>query len=192
MEQELRFKCDDCERLKNACLAAAERLSKARLDLARCPDATVEFARLWRNCTDELKVSVELRDETQRHLSRKGGAHENGVFQGQSCKDGVQEAFDLLASLVSARRHEGRQQRRFPTSSRAFLRVLSPFSPETWPAEITGVSREGLGLLVKAPLRSDMLVQVRIGTSFVLAEVIYSTPAEPNGFRVGVRITDVI
>ena len=189
------MECRDCERLKNACLAAAQRLSEAQLELARCqfPYDTIEFARLWNNCKEALAISVGLRDEIAGYLSPgEAGRVENQVFQCQRRKERLKAALDLLAEVVSARRDQRRPEPQFSPSAHALLRVLSPLMSETWPVTVTDVYGGGFGLLLEPPLNSGVLVQVRIGRSFVLAEVIHSRPATLYRFHVGVRVRDVV
>ena len=63
--------CNECERLKNACMAAADRLVEARANLARYrpPESSDEFCSLWHECQEALRESFMLREEMARHTA---------------------------------------------------------------------------------------------------------------------------
>lgn len=120
---------------------------------------------------------------------------ERHVFQCDTCRQRLAATTDLLARLVGAQRiqrSDRRSEPRFRASDTASVRLLSPLVNETWPAKILDVSKNGLGLELDRPLSREMLVQVRIGKTFVLGEVVYSRSLATDRFHIGIRLLDVV
>lgn len=117
-------------------------------------------------------------------------------------------AAQLVAKLLSSLNEEGesgclekRSEPRFsaPEIAQALgiaptvplLRSFSPLQPERWPVEIVDVSKNGLGLIVPIHLSPGSLVQIKIGSRFVLGEVRYCKAINDREFRIGVRLHDI-
>jgi hypothetical protein len=121
---------------------------------------------------------------------------ERHVFSCPECKSRLETAARFVAQLVGLqgdhRSSDKRSEQRFRTSDTGFLRSFAPLLTERWPVQIVDVSKSGLGLLVSVHLAPGVLVQVQIGKTFVLGEVIYSKKAGEHRFRIGIRLQDIL
>jgi hypothetical protein len=140
---------------------------------------------------DELRLYI---------LGRLGASEvetlEQHVFHCPECKNRLNATARFVANLVHLQRDyrssDRRSEPRFHSSDTGFLRSFAPLSEHRWPVQVVDVSRNGLGLLVPVRLSRGVLVQIQIGMTFALGEVMYSTEIGEQQFRTGIRLQDVL
>ena len=120
---------------------------------------------------------------------------ESHVVRCPECQERLSATARMLVQIVDLQSERGspenRSEPRIRASDAGFLRSFSPLLPDRWPVQIIDVSKNGLGLLVPNRLAPGALVQVQIGTTFVLGEVKYCKKLSEHEFRTGVRVQDV-
>jgi hypothetical protein len=96
-----------------------------------------------------------------------------------------------LAELASTDQNlmlgEKRGQQRHATDESAFLRVLVPFSNDSWGVRIVNVSMGGLRVHAPKDMLPGSLVKVTMKYSVSCGDVRYCEPGE-SGFYAGVRL----
>ena len=85
---------------------------------------------------------------------------------------------------------ERRRECRFPTDDAASLLGVSPVQTQRMRVRVRDVSRSGMRLWAPEPLTPGSIIQLRLKTLLVTAEVRYCCEAK-DGYYAGVRIEDV-
>jgi hypothetical protein len=86
---------------------------------------------------------------------------------------------------------EQRREQRIPTNEQARMRLLSPFSSDTFEIRVLNVSRSGLKVSVPFQLQSAVVVQVFNNHSIILGEVRYCVLSDAE-HHAGIQIRDVV
>ena len=90
-----------------------------------------------------------------------------------------------------SRNGERRREQRIPTDEPGRMRLLSPFSPDTFEIRVLNVSRNGLGVSVPCRLQSETLVQVFCKDSIILGEVCHCILSDAK-YQAGIQIQSVV
>ena len=122
-------------------------------------------------------------------------ALEQHLLDCNECKQRLDKTVHFTAKTLVLQRVEAepnqRAEPRFSSNDCGFLRSLSPLLPDRWPVRIVDVSRKGLGLVIPVRLAPGTMVQVRVGKTVALGDVVYSTRLSEHEFRVGLCLEDV-
>ena len=112
------------------------------------------------------------------------------------CRASMVVARNLAALSQYVRTHyspaERRRDPRFETDGPVVVVRLNPFAAEHLTGRLRDVSRNGLGLWVPESLIPGSILQIRLGTIFLMGEVRYCQETEVVGWcLVGVLLQDV-